>query len=73
MEHNVMKPVSTCKVKQCIKYKENGEWVNAIIRQQIENHNKTEIELKGADWKRSDVFLINSGTIVDNCTAPIFQ
>ncbi len=72
MAHNTMNPVRTCKEKQCIKYCENGTWINATVKYHIKDHNKTEIELRGPDWKRHDVILVSSDLIVDDCTAPIF-
>lgn len=73
MAHNTMNAVRTCKENQCIKYFEDGVWVNAVVKAHLSDYNETEIIIRGKDWKRNDIISISSDRIIDDCTAPIFK
>ncbi len=73
MVHKTMNPVKTCKENQCIKYNEDGKWVNAVVKTHLPDYNETEIIIRGLDWKRDDTIRISSDRIIDDCTASIFN
>lgn len=67
VNHNTLVPVGTLTTpNQCIKYK--GQ--NALFKEHCID--KSYIYLCDEKWQKIEGIFIDNGTIIDNCTAPLF-